>query len=91
MQRSNSGNTDEVNSLYPEQYTDEKSLKDSVINQLEIPEALKSLLVENKINWDLLVTLDAAGLAKILTIDEYIAKLIIDSTKKKDKELRLFA
>lgn len=87
----NEHNVIDFTSFYPTQYRRRLLSNDAIINQLEIPEALRNLLITHRITWDMLIELDSSDLAKILQIDEYIARLIIQSTKKKEKELRLLA
>ncbi len=87
----NDNNVIDFTSFYPTQYRRRLLSNDAIINQLEIPEALRNLLIMHRITWNMLIELDSSDLAKILQIDEYIARLIIQSTKKKEKELRLLA
>jgi hypothetical protein len=59
------------------------------INQLDIADGLKELLINHGFTLELLqsITSSTADLAKTLCIDEYVAKIIIEAAKKKDYSL----
>lgn len=64
-----------------------KSIRDKliaadIINQLDLAEGLKELLINNGFTLRLLLKTPTSELAKILGIDEYIAKLVSDAVKK---------
>ena len=59
----------------------EKNIK---INQLDIADGLKELLINHGFTLELLQNISStAGLAETLCIDKYVAKIIIDAAKKK--------
>ena len=60
----------------------EKLIAADMINQLDVADALKELLISNGFTLRLLLKKSAPELAKILGIDEYIAKLVRDAAKK---------
>ena len=60
----------------------EKLIAADMINQLDVADALKELLISNGFTLRLLPKASAPELAKILGIDEYIAKLVRDAAKK---------
>jgi hypothetical protein len=60
----------------------EKLIAADMINQLDVADALKELLISNGFTLRLLLKTSAPELAKILGIDEYIAKLVRDAAKK---------
>jgi len=60
----------------------EKLIAADMINQLDVADALKELLISNDFTLRLLLKTSAPELAKILGIDEYIAKLVRDAAKK---------
>ena len=67
----------------------EKLIAADIINQLDIADGLKELLISNGFTlWSLLKT-STSELAKILGIDEYIAKLVHDAAKKITKSSAL--
>ena len=53
------------------------------LSELDIADGLKELLYEKKYNLDSLLQSDAASVSGRLGIDEYVAKMIIDATKRK--------
>ena len=58
--------------------------KNAKINQLDIADGLKELLINHGFTLELLQnTSSIANLAETLCIDEYVAKIIIDAAKKK--------
>ncbi len=60
----------------------EKLIAADVINQLDIADGLKELLISNGFTLRLLLKTSTSELGKILGIDEYIAKLVHDAAKK---------
>ncbi len=60
----------------------EKLIAADMINQLDVADALKELLISNGFTLRLLLKTSAPELAKILGIDEYITKLVRDAAKK---------
>jgi len=56
------------------------------ISELDIADGLKELLYEKKYDLNSLLQSDAASLADELGIEEYVAKIIIDASKKKSTE-----
>jgi hypothetical protein len=60
----------------------EKLIAADTINQLDIADGLKELLINNGFTIRLLLKTSTSELAKILGIDEYIAKLVLDAAKK---------
>jgi hypothetical protein len=59
--------------------------KNTKINQLDIADGLKELLINHGFTLELLqnISSSAADLAETLCIDKYVAKIIIDAAKKK--------
>lgn len=53
-----------------------------IINRLDIADGLKELLINNGFTYESLLNTSVSDLAKILHIEEYIAKIIGDSAKK---------
>ena len=53
-----------------------------VINQLEIADGLKQMLLTRELTLKSLLNTSASDLAKILGIDEYIARIISSAIKK---------
>ena len=64
----------------------EKLIAADIINQLDIADGLKELLISNGFTLRLLLKASAPELAKILGIDEYIAKLVRAAAKKLIKD-----
>jgi hypothetical protein len=60
----------------------EKLIAADIINQLDIADGLKELLISNGFTLRSLLKTSTSELAKILGIDQYIAKVIHDATKK---------
>ena len=60
----------------------EKLIAADMINQLDVADALKELLISNGFTLRLLLKTSIPELARILGIDEYIAKLVRDAAKK---------
>jgi hypothetical protein len=59
----------------------EKPLTD-LINQLDIADGLKELLISKSFTLKLLLDTPVSGLAKILCIDNYVASIIHNAVKK---------
>lgn len=57
----------------------EKLIAADTINQLDIADGLKELLISNGFTIRLLLKTSTSELAKILGIDDYIAKLVRDA------------
>lgn len=53
-----------------------------MINQLDIADGLKELLISNGFTLRLVLKTSTSDLAKILGIDDYVAKLVSDAAKK---------
>ena len=60
----------------------EKLVVTDLINQLEIADGLKELLLSSSFTPKSLLNASVSDLAKILGIDEYVAKLIRDAVNK---------
>src|SRR5215467_1011932 len=60
----------------------EKILATNLINQLDIADGLKELLISKSFTLKLLLDTPVSGLAKILCIDNYVASIIYDAVKK---------
>jgi hypothetical protein len=60
----------------------EKLIAADVINQLDIADGIKELLISNGFTLRLLLNTSIPELARILGIDEYIAKLVRDAVEK---------
>ena len=60
----------------------EKLIAADMINQLDVADALKELLISNGFTLRLVLKTSTSDLAKILGIDDYIAKLVSDAAKK---------
>jgi hypothetical protein len=52
------------------------------INQLDIADGLKELLIRNRFTLKLLLDTQVSGLAKILGIDNYVASIIHHAARK---------
>ena len=59
----------------------EKLIAADTINQLDVADGLKELLINNGFTFRLLLKTSTSELAKNLSIDEYIAKLVHDAAK----------
>ena len=59
----------------------EKLIAADIINQLDVADGLKELLINNGFTPRLLLKTSTSELAKNLGIDEYIAKLVRDAAK----------
>jgi hypothetical protein len=55
------------------------------VNQLDIPEGLKELIINHGFTLDLLLDFHPIDLAQTLGIDNSVAKMIIDATKRHAK------
>jgi hypothetical protein len=66
----------------------EKILATDLINQLDIADGLKELLISKSFTLKLLLDTPVSGLAKILCIDNYVASIIHDAVKKVVAALR---
>ncbi|MFZ0221257.1 MAG: hypothetical protein WAM42_06120 [Candidatus Nitrosopolaris sp.] len=60
----------------------EKLVVTDLINQLDIADGLKELLLSSTFTLKSLVNASASDFAKILGIDEHVAKLVSDAVKK---------
>jgi len=60
----------------------EKLITIDLINQLYIADGLKELLISNGFTLRLVLKTSTSDLAKILGIDDYVAKLVSDAAKK---------
>jgi hypothetical protein len=60
----------------------EKILATDLINQLDIADGLKELLISKSFTLKLLLDTPVSGLAKILCIDNYVASIIHNAVKK---------
>ena len=58
-----------------------------LINQLDIADRLKELLINSGITFKLLLNMSASDFAKMLGIDEYIARLVSDAISKSHKNV----
>jgi hypothetical protein len=59
----------------------EKPMTD-LINQLDIADGLKELVISKSFTVKMLLDTPVSGLAKILCIDNYVASIIHDAVKK---------
>jgi hypothetical protein len=67
-----------TNSLYNS--VQSQLIKDSIIiNQLDVADGLKNLLISHDFTLKLLLSVSSTDLAEILGIDEYVARMIIDA------------
>jgi len=69
----------------------EKLVVTDLINRLEIADGLKELLLTSGFTLKSLLNASASDFAKILGIDEYVAKLVTDAVNKAIKTSRLIA
>lgn len=53
-----------------------------IINQLDLADGLKELLIGNGFTLKSLLNMSTSELAEILAIDDYVAKLVSDAAKK---------
>lgn len=60
----------------------EKIVVTDLINQLDIADGLKELLISSRFTLKSLLNTSEADFAKILGIDRYVAKLISDAVNK---------
>lgn len=60
----------------------EKLIVTDLINKLDVADGLKELLINKGLTLKLLLNTSASELAKVLGIDEYIAKIVNDAIKK---------
>ena len=60
----------------------EKLIVTDLINQLDIADGLKGLLLSSSFTPKSLLNASVSDLAKILGIDEYVAKLVSDAINK---------
>ena len=63
--------------------TYQASVKYSEVNELEIADGLKELLIDYGFTRRRILKLQSADLASILGIDEYVAKIICNAAKLK--------
>ena len=66
----------------------EKLVVTDLINQLDIADGLKELLLSSSFTLKSLVNASASDFAKILGIDEHVAKLVSDAVNKAIKRSR---
>ena len=57
----------------------------TLVNQLDIPEGLKELIISHGFTLDLLLGLQPIDLAQTLGIDNDVAKMIINATRRNVK------
>jgi len=69
----------------------EKLVVTDLMNQLDIADGLKELLMGGGFTLKSLPNASASDLAKILSIDEYVAKLVSDAVNKAIKTSRSIA
>jgi hypothetical protein len=69
----------------------EKLVVTDLINQLDIADGLKELLMGSSFTLKSLLNASASDFAKILSIDEYVAKLVSDAVNKAIKTSRSIA
>jgi hypothetical protein len=60
----------------------EKLVVTDLVNKLDIADGLKELLINKGLTLKLLLNASASDLAKVLGIDEYIAKIVSNAIKK---------
>ena len=60
----------------------EKLITTDTINQLDIADGLKELLISKSFNLKLLLNTPVSGLAKMLGIDNYVASIIHHAARK---------
>ena len=63
----------------------QKLVLTDLINQLDIADGLKGLLISSDFTNESLLNTSASDFAKILGIDEYVAKLLVDAINKATK------
>jgi hypothetical protein len=63
----------------------QKLVLTDLINQLDIADGLKGLLISSDFTIESLSNTSASDFAKILGIDEYVAKLLVDAINKATK------
>ena len=63
----------------------QKIVLTDLINQLDIADGLKRLLIISDFTIESLLNTSASDFAKILGIDEYVAKLLVDAINKATK------
>jgi len=63
----------------------QKLVLTDLINQLDIADGLKRLLMISDFTIESLLNTSASDFAKILGIDEYVAKLLVDAINKATK------
>jgi hypothetical protein len=63
----------------------QKLVLTDLINQLDIADGLKRLLITSDFTIESLLNTPASDFAKILGIDEYVAKLLVDAINKATK------
>jgi len=63
----------------------QKLVLTDLINQLDIADGLKRLLIISDFTIESLLNTSASDFAKILGIDEYVAKLLVDAINKATK------
>jgi len=66
----------------------EKLIVTDLINQLDIADGLKELLLSSSFTPKLLLNASVSDLAKILGIDEHVAKIVRDAVNKVIKRSR---
>jgi hypothetical protein len=78
------GSRDEIeqHGCLPLSHIKEKPITD-LINQLDIADGLKQLLISKSFTLKLLVDTPVSGLARILCIDNYVASIIHDAVRKR--------
>ena len=64
------------------QYIKEDLITTDTINQLDIADGLKELLISKSFNLKLLLNTPVSGLAKMLGIDNYVASIIHGTARK---------
>jgi hypothetical protein len=62
-----------------------KQRQTTLVNQLDIPEGLKELIISHCFTLDLLLGLQPIDLAQSLGIDNDVAKMIINATRRHAK------
>ena len=82
MRTATEENVDEHNSPSVLGSLKEELVVTDLINQLEVADGLKELLINNGFTLKSLLNTSTSDFAKILGIDEYVAKLLSDAVNK---------
>jgi hypothetical protein len=84
-------NTDQHDSPFVLSDVKEKLMVTDLINQLDIADGLKELLINSGITLRSLLNTSGQDFAKLLGIDLYVAKLVSDAVNKAHKSVTIQA